>query len=66
MINYTYLIIGTTLIRRSIAFVEEQKNGSILFRFLPGIDDGVVYPSKIIHFNSTLSMLIQKMENALY
>jgi hypothetical protein len=38
---------GTSLTRKDIAFVEEQKNGSISFKLLEGIDDGVIYPSKL-------------------
>ena len=33
--------------RKDIALVEEQENGSISFRFLEGINDGVIYPSKL-------------------
>jgi hypothetical protein len=46
----TLIVLGTSLTRKDIAFVEEQKNGSILFKFLEGIDDDVIYPSKLIQF----------------
>ncbi|MCG8625306.1 MAG: hypothetical protein MJE68_25315 [Proteobacteria bacterium] len=41
------IVLGISLIRKDIAFVEQQKNGSISFKFLKGIDDGVIYPSKL-------------------
>ena len=41
------IVVGTSLIRKDIAFVEQQKNGSISFRFLEGIDDNVIYPGKL-------------------
>jgi hypothetical protein len=45
----TLIVLGTSLTRKDIAFVEEQKNGSISFKFLEGIDDGAIYPSKLIN-----------------
>ena len=41
------VVIGDSLIRKDIAFVEEQEDGSISFSFLEGINDSVIYPSKL-------------------
>ena len=41
------LNLGDSLIRKDIAFVEEQEDGSLSFSFLEGINDSVIYPSKL-------------------
>ena len=42
------VVIGDSLIRKDIAFVEEQEDGSLSFSFLEGINDSVIYPSKLV------------------
>ena len=41
------LNLGDSLVRKDIAFVEEQEDDSISFSFLEGINDSVIYPSKL-------------------
>ena len=41
------LTIGATLVRKDIVLVKEQENSSLSFEFLEGVNDGVVYPSKL-------------------
>ena len=41
------VVTGDSLIRKDIAFVEEQEDGSLSFSFLEGINDSVIYPSKL-------------------